>query len=538
MKSVDFRNGNIVRDLFSGLENPVDVRVGSQGQIYYLVKAVNGQSGGGLFRVDYVGTATPLTITQQPSNQTVPTGGSATFSVTVSGGTGTPRFQWQRNGVDIASATASTYTLSGVTSADNGAQFRVVVSDDTTSVTSTSATLTVTANQAPTATIDLPAAGATYAGGDTIQYSGSATDPEDGPLPPAAFTWEVVFHHNTHTHDFITPISGSTSGSFSVPRDNETATDVFYRVYLTVKDSAGATTHVDRDVQPRLSTLTIDTSPPGLLVTLDGLQKATPLTVTGVEGITRTLGVVQPQQVGGITYVFDSWSDAGAATHNIATPVDDTTYTATFKPSTGKSALLVVGSAATPGNDNLVKNRLEAMGYVARLVDDDVATSADADGMSLVVISSSVNATTVGTKFRLVAVPVLSYKPYSYDDMLMTGPTAETDYGNIVGVRTVSIVASAHPLAAGGARTVTLTSVNATLPWGLPPSTADVVGTTLGKASLFTFSPGDQLYDGRPAPACRVAFPSSLAAFGNFTQEGWSLFDQTVDWIAAGCTGA
>jgi hypothetical protein len=48
-------------------------------------------------------------------------------------------------------------------------------------------------------------------------------------------------------------------------------------------------------------------------------------------GITRQLGVVSPQTLNGKTYAFVSWSDAGAATHNISTPATATTYTATFK---------------------------------------------------------------------------------------------------------------------------------------------------------------------------------------------------------------
>ena len=41
--------------------------------------------------------------------------------------------------------------------------------------------------------------------------------PRTGTLPAAAFTWEVVFHHDTHTHPFMQPTSGITSGSFVIP---------------------------------------------------------------------------------------------------------------------------------------------------------------------------------------------------------------------------------------------------------------------------------------------------------------------------------
>ena len=80
--------------------------------------------------------------------------------------------------------------------------------NDVGSVISTEAVLTVTANQAPTATIVQPASGTLYTGGTVITYSGTATDPEDGTLPASAFTWRVDFHHDTHTHPFIAPTSG------------------------------------------------------------------------------------------------------------------------------------------------------------------------------------------------------------------------------------------------------------------------------------------------------------------------------------------
>ena len=61
--------------------------------------------------------------------------------------------------------------------------FRVVVTNDFGSVFSNQAVLTVTTNQAPTATITQPAAGTLYSGGSVISYAGTATDPEDDDAP-------------------------------------------------------------------------------------------------------------------------------------------------------------------------------------------------------------------------------------------------------------------------------------------------------------------------------------------------------------------
>jgi Immunoglobulin domain len=97
-------------------------------------------------------TAAPAapTITMQPVNQTVSSGQAATFAVTASGNTPLA-YQWQKNTANITGATAATYATPGTTSADNGTQFRVVVTNSVGNATSTSATLTIssTSNSAP-----------------------------------------------------------------------------------------------------------------------------------------------------------------------------------------------------------------------------------------------------------------------------------------------------------------------------------------------------------------------------------------------------
>ena len=101
-----------------------------------------------------------------------------------------------------------------------------------------------------------------------------------------------------------------------------------------MRDSGGLTSTTFVDVVPRVVTLTLATNPPGLQVTLDGQPVTTPAAIGSVVGMRRTLGVVSPQSAGGTIYTFQSWSDGGAATHTIATPATDTTYTATFTAST------------------------------------------------------------------------------------------------------------------------------------------------------------------------------------------------------------
>jgi glucose/arabinose dehydrogenase len=310
----------------TAISAPVDLHVGSEGSLYYLARG-----SGSIYKITYTGNQAP-SITQHPASQTVSVGQPVTFTV---GASGAPplSYQWQRNHVDISGATSSSYTIASVSAADNGATFRCHVSNTAGNVFSNDATLTVTSNLPPVATITQPAAGTLYSGGDVINYAGTGTDPEDGTLPASAFTWQVDFHHDTHVHPFIAPTTGSTSGTFVIPQTGETSANVWYRIYLTVKDSQGVASTTYRDVQPRTVTITLAAQFSGLQLTLDGQPSTAPVTFTGVVGIIRTIGAPSPQAIGAFTYTFRSWSDGGAATHNITTPATATTYTVRFQKS-------------------------------------------------------------------------------------------------------------------------------------------------------------------------------------------------------------
>ncbi|HYE04405.1 MAG TPA: PQQ-dependent sugar dehydrogenase, partial [Planctomycetota bacterium] len=317
-----------------GVSGPVDLKVGPDGSLYYLARFE-----GALYKVRFTAQEPPGIVTQ-PANQTVSPGQTAAFSVSASGSQPLA-YRWERSNNPscgaspgpfnpVAGGGAPSLNVGPVTAADNCARFRVVVSNPFGSVTSRAAVLNVTTNAAPTAAINTPLEGTLYRAGETISYSGSGTDPEDGNLPTSAFLWRVDFHHETHTHPFIPPTTNRTGGSFRIPVTGETSADVWFRIHLTVTDSAGLKHSTFRDVLPRKATMTFQTSPPGLALTLDGQPLAAGSSVEGVTGMRRTLGAVSPQRLGGVTYEFHSWSDGGAATHNITTPEADTTYTANF----------------------------------------------------------------------------------------------------------------------------------------------------------------------------------------------------------------
>jgi glucose/arabinose dehydrogenase/PKD repeat protein len=197
----------------------------------------------------------------------------------------------------------------------------------------------VVGNRPPTGTITTPIAGAHYNAGQTISYAATAIDPEDGALPPQAFSWTIVFHHEDHTHPFSGPITGAASGSFTIPDTGEESTDVFYRIELTVTDSgapvgaAGRLSHSSyRDVVPNLTSVTVAASPVGrgLRLGIDQAVNDAPWAKASVVGFKRTLTAPSPQTVNGVTWQFVSWSDAGAASHVVSAPSQPSTFRATF----------------------------------------------------------------------------------------------------------------------------------------------------------------------------------------------------------------
>lgn len=341
---IDVSSGAVRSAFATGLPGQsLAIDVGTDGNLYYLSR-----SAGALYRIIYTSNISPA-ITDQPDNLTVSQGQPATFSVSATG-TAPLSYQWRKNNVNIAGATSATFTIPSAQPSDAG-NYQVVVSNTAGSITSANATLTVTTfNAPPTATITLPATGAMYRGGDVINFSGTATDPEDGTLPASAFSWSVVFHHDTHVHDGPPIAEDVTSGSFTIPNSGETSANVFYSLHLTVTDSQGLTDTETVNINPHTTTITLTSTPVGLSLTLDGQPVTTPFSTLGVEGIQRSLGVVSPQTLNGQTYTFSNWAHGGAATQTIVTPPANTTYTANF---TGSSALPSPWLTAIVGNVGL-----------------------------------------------------------------------------------------------------------------------------------------------------------------------------------------
>lgn len=335
----DAATGTVTR-FATGADSVVDLKVTDAGELLYLARGT-----GQVFKVAYTAGTAP-TISQQPQDVTVSTGGTATFSVTANG-SAPLAYQWQKfngstwgnlsNGTGVSGATTATLTLTNATAATAG-QYRVVVSNPAGSVTSTSATLTVTANQPPTGRVNVTGGltSGKFIAGQAITFGGTGTDPEDGTLGPAAFTWKVEYitsiaSGNPVVRPFVPEFGNATGGTFTPATTGPyTLTDVAYRITLVVRDSAGLTNTQVFDVLPNTAAITITSNLSGATLTLDGQPYPAPTTVQSVVGFQRPIGAAATQVWNGFTYRFRNWSDGGAATHTITTPLSGGTYTATY----------------------------------------------------------------------------------------------------------------------------------------------------------------------------------------------------------------
>ena len=349
----------------TGALNPVHLEIGPGGDLFYV------NLGGTIQRVTYTsGNQPPVAVASAtPTEGTAPLDVSfdATGSTDPDGDALT--FAWDLDGDgafdDATGAQAAwTYTEGGTVVAS------VRATDPDGATDTDSVTITVN-NTGPTASIDTPAAGLTWAVGDIIGFSGSATDPQDGSLPADALDWSLIMHHcdtatSCHEH-LIEGYEGVADGSFVAPDHDYPS---YLELRLTATDSGGLGDTVSLDLQPKTVDLAFETGPAPLELAVNGDADTAPFTRTVIVGSANTLTAVTPQAADGTSYEFSSWSDGGAASHDIVAPATATTYTATYQETSGLVAAygfeagtgVVATDASGRGNDGTLQGASWAVG--------------------------------------------------------------------------------------------------------------------------------------------------------------------------------
>lgn len=310
----------------SAAASPVDLAVGPGGEIYYP------ELGGTVRRIRYF-------TSNQPPNAAISTdttAGAVPLTVSFDGTVSTDAdladqgrltYAWDFTDdgvVDATTAAAShTYTTAGTFTA------RLTVTD-TLGATDTETVTITPGNNAPTAVIDTPLAGLTWAVGDSLTFIGHAVDAQQGTLPASALTWQLRMRHcyatdNCHIH-YLQDWSGVAGGSFTGP-DHEYPS--YLELVLTATDAEGLTSTAVRRLDPKTVSLTFRTSPSGRQLSVGASTETAPFTRTVIQGSSNTISAPTPQTAD-TTYYFSSWSDGGAQTHLITAPATATTYTATY----------------------------------------------------------------------------------------------------------------------------------------------------------------------------------------------------------------
>ncbi len=176
--------------------------------------------------------AVPPTITLQPVDLSVTAGQPATFTVAATG-TAPLAYQWQRGGVDIAGANATTYTIAATALADSGAVFRAVVTNVAGKATSNNATLTVTVS-APVLTITQQPASTSVVAGTAASFMVAATC--------SSGTLDIQWQR------------GTTAGGTTTFADIASATSATFTLPTTAQSDSGAQFHAMLDCSGQSAT--------------------------------------------------------------------------------------------------------------------------------------------------------------------------------------------------------------------------------------------------------------------------------------------
>jgi glucose/arabinose dehydrogenase/single-stranded DNA-binding protein len=310
--------------------NPVDLEVHpATGELWY----ADFQGAGAVRKIRFAGANTPPTAVAAAT----PTNGPAPLTVSFNGGGSsdpdpgaTLTYAWDLDddgAFDDATGATATWTYQQPNTYTP--ELRVT---DNLGASDTDAVTITAGNTAPTATISSPASSLRWKVGDTVTFSGGATDPQNGTLPASALSWALVLHHcssptNCHQHP-VQNYPGTASGSFTAP-DHEYPSHL--ELTLTATDPGGLTDTDTVRIDPQTVDLTFQTSPTGLQLAVGQASQATPFTRTVIVGSSNSVSATSPQTLGGLNYGFQSWSDGGAQTHQITAPATAATYTATYQ---------------------------------------------------------------------------------------------------------------------------------------------------------------------------------------------------------------
>ncbi len=414
--------------------------------------------------------------------------------------------------------------------APSGKHTLIAVVTDSSGVATASTPITITVNDPPVISLVAPASGTVFPSGATIPITANASD-GDGSVT------KVDFYANG--------LLVGTNASVGVNRFDFNWSDVVvgsYSVIAVARDNFGATTMsapVTVSVNPPPTVTITNPANGGQFVVPANLAITATATDDGsiskVDFFANGYLVGTGASVGGNQFSF-TWLNAGIGTYVLtAVAIDNnggSASSAGITVNVTSPVLFVTASTSLNITEALVKARLEALNHTVIVKSAASSLTADANEKALVVISSTVAPASVGTKFRTIAVPVLTWESGVYNSMGMTGSTNK-DFGTKTSQTQVSITNSSHLLAAGFSGNTAVAS-SGTFNWGKPNANASSVAIVVGdttKTLIFGYDTG-AVMPGLTAPARRVGFFMHDTTALN--SSGIQLLDSAIRWARGG----
>lgn len=252
---------------------------------------------------------------------------------------------------------------------------------------------------------------------------------------------------------------------------------------------------------------------------------------TSAIAVTTTSGVddnTTSTSTGGSDEATGATSDTTAAAIASSTGTVEDTTTGPVLPSC-PDVLWVWDEGAPEQGDLDMIDRLESVGFHVVKVQDNLVMGSDAAGYCVVIVSSAVSSTDVGTKFRNVDPPVIVMEYNLFDDM---GFATGTGFG-LVDQDDIVIVDPDSPLAAGYTGTVPVFASEGQIAWATAPGAHTIAARTddLAQSVLFEYAPGSVLADGGVTESLRLGLPFLDPPMPMLLPAALDLFEAAV-WYA------
>ncbi len=195
--------------------------------------------------------------------------------------------------------------------------------------------------------------------------------------------------------------------------------------------------------------------------------------------------------------------------------------------------------------DTAITAHLRELGFDV-VIADQMDPQGLADGMDLVMISSTCSKYKLANKYVGVAVPVISLEGLLADTLHFAGRNRYVDYGEHGEEKEsedpptgyLDIVGAWNPMSAGLAPgPVKFTVHDSVLKWAHPTPDAIVIATLPGspdQSAIFGYPAGATMADGFVAPARRALLPLDNPSYDDMTAQGKALFDAVTLWALGG----